>query len=176
MKDLLLKVLFVAIFIFVVGFIIVSNHNASKTVVVIEGNFDKKPLEIVLGQYQDSDCGMTIDDITYASQVIAPNGKTWFFHDHGGLVNWLESKSFKDSAVIWVWAIDTSEWIDGRMARYSVDETTPMYYGFGAYFQNKDGLIDFETMSQKMLRGENMSNPVYAKVIKESYKENNGNN
>ena len=47
-----------------------------------------------------------------------------------------------------------------------------MYYGFGAYSQPKEKTIDFQTMSERMLRGENMSNPVYAKVIK----ANNGNN
>lgn len=167
-KDILLKVLFVSIFVFVVGFIIVSNHNASKTVVVIEGNFDKKPLEIVLGQYQDSDCGMTIDDITYASQVIAQNGKTWFFHDHGGMINWLKDKSFKDDVVIWVYTKDTNKWIDGNRAYYSVNEVTPMRYGFGAYENNQDKLIDFNEMKERMLRGENMTNPVYAKYIQEN--------
>ncbi|QOG11861.1 hypothetical protein [Arcobacter sp. FWKO B] len=171
MKDIILKVLFVAIFIFVVGFIIVSNHNATKTVVVVEGNLDKKPLEIVLGKYQDSDCGMSIDELTYASQVIAPNGKTWFFHDHGGMINWLKDKSFRDDSVIWVWAIDTNRWIDGYDAFYSVDEHTPMLYGFGAYENNNEKLISFVQMRDRMLRGENMANPIYAKYIKESVKE-----
>lgn len=172
MKDILLKVLFVVVFVFVVGFIIVSNHNSSKTVVVVEGNMEKKPLDIVLGLYQDSDCGMNIDDLKYASQVISPEGKTWFFHDHGGMVNWLKNKTFKNEAVIWVMAIDTREWIDAYKAFYTVNESTPMYYGFGAYSQPKENTIDFQTMSERMLRGENMSNPVYAKVIK----ANNGNN
>ncbi len=168
MKDIVLKVLFVVIFIFVVGFIIVSNHNASKTVVVVEGNFEKKPLEIVLGQYQDSDCGMDIDDISYASQVIAPDGKTWFFHDHGGMVNWLKDKKFAKDAVIWVYTKDTKKWIDGYKAHYSVNDQTPMRYGFGAYENPKENLIDFQQMRLRMLRGENMSNPAYSKYIMEN--------
>jgi len=28
---------------------------------------------------------MVIDSLEYASEVIAPNGNTWFFHDHGGM-------------------------------------------------------------------------------------------
>lgn len=167
-KDILLKVLFVSIFIFVIGFIIVSNHNSAKTVVVVEGNLDKKALDIVLGQYQDSDCGMNIDDITYASQVIAQNGKTWFFHDHGGMINWLKDKEFADNVVIWVYAKDTHQWIDGYKAYYSVNEVTPMRYGFGAYENNQDKLIDFNEMKERMLRGENMTNPVYAKYIQEN--------
>lgn len=34
---------------------------------------------MVLNKFQDSDCGMVIDTLDYASQVIAPDRKTWFF-------------------------------------------------------------------------------------------------
>lgn len=34
-----------------------------------------------------------------------------------------------------------------------------MHYGFGAYEQPKEGLIDFNEMRTRMLRGENMNNP-----------------
>lgn len=128
-------------------------------VVVKEGNLEKIPLKIELGKYQDSDCGMVIDDLAYASQVVAPDGKSWFFHDHGGFVNWLENKSFKDEAVIWVMSRDTQEWIDGREAHYSLSETTPMGYGFGAYKEKRDGSVSFEEMSLRVLRGETMNNP-----------------
>ena len=47
---------------------------------------------MVLGKYQDSDCGMIINDLTYASQVSSDGKKTWFFHDHGGMANWLNQK------------------------------------------------------------------------------------
>jgi len=40
-----------------------------------------------------------------------------------------------------------------------------MLYGFGAYSTLKDGLIDFETMRLKMLRGENMSDPYIRKKL-----------
>ncbi len=133
--------------------------------VVYTGNSAKKPIPIILGKFQDSDCGMVIDDITYASQVIAPDGKTWFFHDHGGMVHWLENKEFKDTALIWVRTKDTKKYIDGRYAWYSRTDDTPMFYGFGAYENKKDGLINFQTMFTHMVRGEHLANPYVKKQL-----------
>ena len=133
--------------------------------VVYTGNIDKKPIPIVLGKFQDSDCGMIIDNITYVSQVISPTGKTWFFHDHGGMVHWLENKEFKDDAVIWVMTKDTKKWIDGRTAWYSRTDITPMFYGFGAYEKKQDDFINFETMFLHMVRGEHLANPYIKKQL-----------
>jgi len=129
-------------------------------VTLITGNIKKEPLPIILNHYQDSECGMVIDSLEYASQVVAPNGNTWFFHDHGGMVDWLNRKSFKNEAILWIYAKDTKKWIDARKAYYSRDEKTPMLYGFGAYEHKKDKLIDFKTMQLHMLRGEHMANPI----------------
>jgi len=139
--------------------------NSKQMVVLKEGNITQTPLDIVLGKYQDSDCGMIIDNLDYVSQVVAPDGKTWFFHDHGGMANWLKDKAFKDEAKIWVRTIDTKKYIDGRTAWYSQTDITPMRYGFGAYENKQDGFITFEEMSLKMLRGETMANPVYKKEL-----------
>jgi len=129
-------------------------------VTLITGNIKKEPLPIILNHYQDSECGMVIDSLEYASQVVAPNGNTWFFHDHGGMVDWLNRKSFKNEAILWIYAKDTKKWIDAKKAYYSRDEKTPMHYGFGAYEHKKDKLIDFKTMQLHMLRGEHMANPI----------------
>ena len=127
-------------------------------VTLMTGNVEKKPLTIILNHYQDSECGMVIDSLEYVSQVIAPNGNTWFFHDHGGMVDWLDRKSFKDEAILWIYAKDTKKWINGYKAWYSRDEKTPMLYGFGAYENKREKLIDFKTMQLHMLRGEHMAN------------------
>ncbi len=145
--------------------IFLSMSNSKQMVVLKEGNTTHMPLDIVLGKYQDSDCGMIIDKMDYVSQVVAPDGKTWFFHDHGGMANWLRDKSFKDDAKIWVRTIDTQKYIDGRTAWYSKTDSTPMRYGFGAYENKQDGFITFEEMDLKMLRGETMANPVYRKEL-----------
>ncbi len=134
----------------VIALLFVSMSTSQNMTVVYTGNTQKKPIEIVLNKFQDSDCGMVIDSITYASQVVSPSGKTYFFHDHGGMVNWLSTKSFKDDAIIWVMTKDTKRYIDGRTAWYSRTDETPMFYGFGAYEKKKDGLIDFQTMSLHM--------------------------
>jgi len=139
--------------------------NKKQMVVLKEGNVNQTPLEIILGKYQDSDCGMIIDDMTYVSQIVSEEGKTWFFHDHGGMANWLKDKSIKDSAKVWVMSKDTKKYIDGRKAWYSRTENTPMGYGFGAYEDKQDGFISFDEMSIKMLRGENLTNPYIRKEL-----------
>jgi hypothetical protein len=142
-----------------------SLGNAQKMVVIKEGNLKKIPLKMEINKCQDSFCGMVITDLTYASQVVAPNGKTWFFHDHGDFVEWLKDKPFEKDAVIWVMSRDTHRWINGRKAFYSVNEITPMEYGFGAYEKRGKGMIDFATMRLKTLRGETMKDPKIRKQI-----------
>ncbi|QKF77530.1 hypothetical protein [Arcobacter defluvii] len=155
----------IIVIIAIIVIIFLSMSNSKQMVVLKEGNTTQTPLDIVLGKYQDSDCGMIIDNLDYVSQVVAPDGKTWFFHDHGGMANWLKDKAFKDEAKIWVRTIDTKKYIDGRTAWYSQTDITPMRYGFGAYENKQDGFITFEEMSLKMLRGETMANPVYKKEL-----------
>jgi len=133
--------------------------------VIHEGNLKRLPIKMQLDKYQDSDCGMVIEDLDYASQVVAKDGKTWFFHDHGGFVNWLKDKSFKDEVLIWVMAKDTKKWIDAKEAFYSLTDDSPMGYGFGAYEKKTDTMVDYETMSLKMLRGETMNNPQIRKQL-----------
>ncbi len=135
--------------------------------VVYAGNTDKKPIKIILNKFQDSDCGMVIDDISYASQVISPSGKTWFFHDHGGMVNWIKNKSFKNDAVIWVMTKDTNRYINGRDAWFSRTDDTPMFYGFGAYENKQENLINFNAMFLHMVRGEHLGNPKIKKLLLE---------
>ena len=137
----------VLIIIIIIASIFIYLSTTSKMVVIYHNNTTKKPINIVLNKFQDSDCGMIIDDLTYASQVIAPDGRTWFFHDHGNMVHWLKDKPFKKEAIIWVMSKDTKQWINGRKAWYSRNENTPMLYGFGAYEFKKSNLIDIKTMS-----------------------------
>jgi len=145
--------------------IFLSLASQQNMIVIKQGNLKQIPLMMQLHKYQDSDCGMVIDELDYASQVVAPNGKTWFFHDHGGFVHWLADKSFKDSAVIWVMSRDSKRWIDGRKAYYSLTDITPMGYGFGAYEFKQDGFITYDTMRLKMLRGETLNNPLIKKQL-----------
>lgn len=162
MKNILVIVVVIAV---IVGLFLILGAKGGM-VVVKEGNVKKLPLEIKLGHYQDSDCGMVIDDLAFSSQVVSPSGKTYFFHDHGGMAKWLKDKEFSKDAKIWVMTLDTKKYIDGRRAYYSLDDETPMGYGFGAYENKQDGFIDFGEMQLKMLRGETMNNPLIRKKLK----------
>jgi len=158
---------FLVVLVIVVGIVtlFLSLGQKQNMVVIKENNLKKLPLQIEVGKYQDSDCGMVIEDLKYASQVVSPSGKTYFFHDHGGFVHWLKDKKFKDKAVIWVMSVDTKRWIDARKAFYSINDTTPMGYGFGAYEKDDASKIDFETMKLRMLRGETLNNPKIRKQV-----------
>ncbi len=155
----------VGVLIVIIVTVFLSLAKVQHMVVIKEGNTQKLPIKMELHKYQDSDCGMVIDDLSYASQVIAPDGRTWFFHDHGDFVHWLSDKPFEKSAVIWVMSRDTHKWIDGRKAYYTLNELTPMGYGFGAYEHKKEGMVDFDTMRLKMLRGETLKNPKIRKQL-----------
>lgn len=145
--------------------IFLSLASSQQMIVIKEGNLKQIPLKMELGKHQDSDCGMVIEDFEYASQVISKSGKTWFFHDHGGFINWLKDKEFQDDVVIWVMSKDTKKWVDGKKAFYSLNDITPMGYGFGAYENKTENYVDFETMKLKMLRGETMNNPQIRKKL-----------
>jgi len=140
---------------------------SQQMIVVYEGNDSKQPLEMTVGRFQDGECGMLINDLNFASQVVAPDGKTWFFDDHGCMAAWLSARPFKDEAIIWVKDLPSGEWIDGSHAWYSRTDQTPMSYGFGAYKTYQEGLIDFATMQQAMLKGETMANLSYRKQLME---------
>lgn len=165
MLKKLMPILIIIIIVAIIVTIFLSLASKQNMIVIKEGNLKQLPLVMELNKHQDSDCGMVIEDLHYASQVVAPSGKTWFFHDHGGFVNWLKDKEFKDEAVIWVMSRDSQKWIDAREAFYSLRDITPMGYGFGAYEFNKDGFVEFDTMRLKMLRGETMNNPLIKKQL-----------
>ena len=86
--------------------------------------------------------------------------------DHAGyktIYHKIEDKEFKDEVTIWVKTRDTKNWINGRKAYFSLNDETPMGYGFGAYEFKKDGFVGFDEMQLKMLRGETMNNPLIRK-------------
>ena len=167
MKKNILPIFLVFGIIILIIVVFLSMSSAQSMVVRIDGNMNQKPLKMKLKHYQDSFCGMVIDNMKYASQIVSPKGTTWFFHDHADFVSWLELRTFKNHATIWVHAIDTNSWIDGRKAWYSRDEITPMNSGFGAYKNEQKGFITFDTMRLYTLRGETMVNPAIKKQLLE---------
>ncbi len=158
-------VLILVLFVGVLSAIFFSLASSKRMIVVKDGNIEQLPIEMEVGIYQDSDCGMVIDDLKDASQVVIKSGRSWFFHDHGGFVKWLEDKEFRDSAKIWVMSRDTGRWIDAKEAFYSLTDETPMGYGFGAYEKRAEEFVDFDTMRLKVLRGETLQNPAIRKQL-----------
>ena len=150
----------VAIIVAIVVVLFLSLAQNKQMIVTLE-NPNKKPIKLQKNKYQDAFCGMVIKDLDYASQVIRDDGKSWFFHDHGDFVEWLKDKPFQNRVIIWVHTRDTNRWIDATKAYYTDNEKTPMGYGFGAYEHKQPGMIDYETMRLRTLRGETMKNPKY---------------
>ena len=129
------------------------------------GNTEQQPILFEKGKVRCSECQMIIADYPFSAQIATPSGKTYFFSDVGSFVKWNATKDFGGREKIWVFANDTGHWIDAKTAFYSVDDATPMEYGFAAYETRQEDFIDYETMKMKMLRGENMTNPAYRKKI-----------
>ena len=89
-----------------------------------------------------------------------------YFDDIGCLILWSKANRIElDSCKVYVFSNDTKEYIDAETAYYTINEKTPMNYGFGAYKIKKDQYVDFDTMSAKMLKGETMANPKVRKQL-----------
>lgn len=118
---------------------------------VKKGNTAKLPLEFDPKTTKDAHCRMTIGSLKYSAQVISPGGLTWFFHDPGSVVKFLDGKDFEKDAVIWFYTLDTQEWARERDVFFSQNEPTPMQYGFGAHKNNRAEFISYAQMRQKIL-------------------------
>lgn len=161
----ILPFLTILIIVAIIVIIFVSMSNKKKMVVIHEGNHTHQPVDIQLNHFQDSQCGMTITELKHSVQVVSKDGKTWFFDDMGCFTIWYEKINSKEKYTIWVYSNDTNKYIDAKTAWYSRNDSTPMSYGFGAYENKKDGLINFEEVILKMLRGENLRNPYIKKEL-----------
>lgn len=148
-------------------FILFLLWGCENSTIVVAGNTEKKPIDFEKGKVRCSECQMVIPDYKFSAQVVTPEGKTYFFSDVGSFVKWNKTKPFRDLSVIWVYSNDTNRWIDAKKAFYSLDDITPMKYGFGAYETELKGFVEYETMKAMMLRGENMTNPAYRKRVLE---------
>ena len=153
------------IFIAIIAVIFVSMAREEQPVTLVKGNTAFKPLPIKLDRTNDTECKMLIKTERNAAEVIAPDGRTWFFDDPGCMILWLKSRPWKEKATLWVHTLDTKRWIDARKAWYGVRDATAMHYGFGAREKKCDDCIDFREMQLRMLRGENLSNPKIRKKL-----------
>jgi len=159
------KIFIILMFFLFLVLILFSTSSFEQSTVVVPHNSTKQPINIKPNKYKDRFCNMTIEDITYSAQVVLPSNDTLFFDDIGCLVLWLEEQKNKNKIILWVWAKDINKYIDARKAWYSLTESTPMHYGFGAYTNKEKNYINFDTMSNKMLQGITMANPKIRKKL-----------
>ncbi len=159
------KILIIFIVFILLVIILFSTSSFEQKIVVEPNNYTKKPILLAKNKYKDRFCNMTIKNIRYSAQVVLNNDDTLFFDDVGCLVLWLENQEEKNKIVLWVYSKDTSSYINARKAWYTINEFTPMKYGFGAYTIKQKGFIGFKTMSKKMLNQETMANPKIRKHI-----------
>jgi nitrous oxide reductase accessory protein NosL len=80
------------------------------------------------------------------------------------MVLWLKDKKMSDLK-LWVYTNDSHRWIEAKDAYFSVDEVTPMRHGFGAYEHKKDEFIEYDEVKNRVLRGEDLTNPIIRKKI-----------
>lgn len=164
MKKLLpLVIIFVILGITAVIFVSMSKND--QPVIIVKGNLEMKALPLKVNFTNDPYCKMLIIEQRNSTQVVSPDGNTWFFDDPACMVLWLEDKVFKDTAKLWIHSIDTKQWIDARKAWYGRTDRTAMHYGFGAREHKTEDAIDFAAMSLNVLRGEHLGNPKIRKML-----------
>lgn len=129
-------------------------------------NTKKEPLAFKANQTQCPKCNMFLVGKKYTAEVITSDNKTHFFDDVGCMVLWVEDKVKNDKELVqWAYSLDSKKWINARDAFYSINDKTPMHYGFGAFENSKKESISYDEMKLRMLRGENMTNPKIRKKI-----------
>ncbi len=158
------KIFPIIIILAIIAIIFISLSKKEKMITVYNGNTKQLPLDLNLHHLQDPECKMVIDDISHATQVASKSGKSWVFDDIGCMVLWLKDKD-TDGMKLWVYAQDSKKWIDAQKAFYTFDESTPMHHGFGAYEHKKGDMISFEEVKKRVLRGEDLTNPIIRKKV-----------
>jgi len=161
----------ILIFLIIIIFIIVFGN---KKKVLVLNNTGLQPIPVKKNLYQDAHCGMPLISSKFAAEVISEDGKTWFFHDPGSVPLWLNNieKKLKKKISIWFFTIDTKTWKKANKVWFSINDSTPMDYGFAAYEKKQDSFITYREMELRMLRGENKKNPKIRKMLE---KKNHGN-
>jgi hypothetical protein len=133
-----------------------------------DANKEQLPVDFVWDRVACEECKMALSDPHYSAQVIAPNGRAYYFDDIGCAILWLQRQPWKDKARTWVNDVKTSEWIAADKANWIYgDPKTPMGYGFAATLAPVDNALDWKTVSQWMAIGKNLVNENLAKRLDE---------
>jgi len=160
-----LPLLVTLVFMAIVAMIVISMAKENQPITIVKGNIGMTPIDIKLNATNDTHCKMIIKSLENTAEVVDKSGRTWFFDDVGCMILWIEGKSFKESANLWVHTVDSKKWVDAKKAFYGVTDHTAMHYGFGARESKTDKSIDYDEMRLRMLRGENLTNPKIRKKL-----------
>jgi len=129
-------------------------------------NREKKPLEFKDNTVQCPQCYMYLVGKKHTAQAIDEADKTHFFDDPGCLILWTRDQKIRiERLTLWVYSMDSGQWIDMKKAFFDIKELTPMEHGFAAYEHPREGFIDFDEMRLRVLRGETMANPKIKKNL-----------
>ncbi len=111
-------------------------------------------------------CNMELPKSNLHTSTINQNGDMHYFDDVGCMILWTKDNNIDLKSVkTKIFSNDTKRYIDTLKAFYTINEKTPMSYGFSAYENPIDGSIDFDEVIIRMLRGEHMANPKIRKQI-----------
>jgi len=161
----LLPLIIIVLILAVAATLFISMAKNDQPLSIAKGNMEMKALDFKVNFTNDPQCKMLIATKRNACQVATPSGKTWFFDDPVCMVQWLQNKSFKASAKLWIYTIDTNKWIDAKKAWYGVTDKTAMHYGFAAREHKSEKTIGYEEMALRALRGETLANPKIRKKL-----------
>ncbi len=97
---------------------------------------------------------------------IEDDGDINYFDDPGCMILWAKKNGMDCNGVkAKIFSNDTKRYIKVIDAFYTINEKTPMLYGFSAYEKEQENSIDFKEVKIRMLRGEHMANPKIRKHI-----------
>lgn len=161
----LIPLLMILVIMGIIAVVFVSMAKDKQPITIVKNNTEMKALPLKVNFTNDPYCKMLITTKRNTSQVVSPDGRTWFFDDPACMVLWLQDKEFKNTAKIWIYSIDTKQWIDARKAWYGRADETAMHYGFGAREHKMDNAIEFFEMELYVYRGEHLGNPKIRKKL-----------
>lgn len=111
-------------------------------------------------------CNMELPKSNLHTSSIQKDGEIHYFDDPGCMILWAQKNDISCKSVqAKIFANDTQRYINVLDAFYTINEKTPMLYGFSAYENTKDDTINFKEVKIRMLRGEHMANPKIRKHI-----------
>jgi hypothetical protein len=109
-------------------------------------------------------CNMQIPYSKIHTAKLRQDNDSYSFDDIGCLVLWAKDKNVNTDNIE-VFANDTNRYINANTAYFTINEKTPMNYGFSAYEKEINNSVKIDEVKLKMLRGEHMANPKIRKQI-----------